>query len=112
MNNITSFVLGLFLAVAVPLQSSFATGLVGTLATEQGISEDTAKEQIKVVFSALKTELKKGNDVSIRKFGRFYLQDRKAREGRNPRTGDKIQIPAKKYPKFVSSDSFKAEMNQ
>lgn len=87
-------------------------GLVQTVAAQAGISEDEAREQVKLVFSGIESELKAGREVSVRKFGRFYLKKRDARTGRNPKTGEKIQIPAKKYPRFTSSDVLKNAVNE
>ena len=82
------------------------------IASEQKISEQDADKQVDTVISAIRSELVAGNEVTIRNFGRFYLQARDAREGRNPKTGEKIQIPAKKYPKFASADGLKKAVNQ
>lgn len=82
------------------------------IAAEQKISEQDADKQVDAVINAIRAELVAGNEVTIRNFGRFYLQARDAREGRNPKTGEKIQIPAKKYPKFASADGLKKAVNQ
>lgn len=87
-------------------------GVLKTLATEQGIDEEAAKDQLEAVISAIKSELINGREVSIRKFGKFYVQKRAARKGINPGTGAEIDIKAKRYPKFSSFDSFKDEMNK
>lgn len=96
------------------VQLSFAASnspLVARLSQEQGIDQDAAQKQVEAVFNAIKSELKAGNPITIRSFGKFHLQARDARKGRNPRTGETIDIPAKKYPRFTSSDVLKKEMN-
>ena len=85
--------------------------LVANIAKQASISEADAVRAIDQVMSGIKEELKAGRDVTIKNFGRFYVSERDAHEGRNPRTGQKIQIEARNYPRFVSSDGFKAEMN-
>ena len=97
----------------VSAQTSWAApdNLVKRLAADTKVSEGDAGKQIDAVTEAIKAELQAGNEVTIRNFGRFYVQSRNAREGRNPKTGEKLQIPAKKYPKFASADGFKKAMN-
>ena len=56
--------------------------------------------------------MKAGEDVRIRTFGTFYNQQRKAREVRNPQDGTKIQVPAKRYPRFRSSKVFREFINK
>lgn len=88
-----------------------APPLVVQVARQANISEAAAREQIERVVNAIKEELRGGRDVTIRNFGRFYVQERDARTGRNPRTGEAIEIPAKRYPRFSSSESFKDDLN-
>ncbi len=102
------------LLVAVFTGDAYAAGiknLAEAVAVSTGISKAEANRQINNVIAGIKTELKEGNEVTIRNFGRFYVQARDARVGRNPKTGEKLNIPAKRYPKFSSSDAFKAELN-
>ncbi len=81
------------------------------IARNSGVPRAVAKQQVETVFEAIKEELKEGESVSIRTFGRFYAQKREARKGRNPSTGEAIEIPSKRYPRFSSSDSFKRYLN-
>ena len=110
-----TLVVGIFVSV-VSLGALPAWGLpaslVSSFADKQGLSETEAKEQIAGVFLALADELEKGENVVIRNFGKFYLQHRDARTGRNPRTGKKIDIPARDYPKFLASDNLKKRINK
>lgn len=108
------FILAVLVTDIVCCTPSFAsnqTAVVTALAKQAGVSEDLARKQIESVISAIKSELVAGRDVTIPNFGRFYVSDQAAREGRNPRTGAKIQIPAKRYPKWTSADGFKVVMN-
>ena len=98
----------LFLAVGNSLASD---NLDAELAKQSGITQEQAKKQVKDVFLALRSELEKGNEVTVRNFGKFYLSERQARKGRNPGTGQAVDIPAKRYPKFRSSDNLKKALN-
>jgi len=59
------------------------------------------------LFAIIKANLKKGDDVAITGFGSFKVVKRKARKGRNPRTGKEIKIPAKKAVKFTPGKALK-----
>ncbi len=86
--------------------------LTKAVAKQGSISEEQAWQNISLVFKALESELRAGREVSIKRFGRFWIQDRAGRPGRNPKTGAALQIPAKKYPKFTSSDVLKESLNE
>jgi len=62
------------------------------------------------LFAIIGAALKKGDAVSISGFGSFKLVQRKARKGRNPRTGQGIQIPASKAVKFTASKALKENL--
>lgn len=113
MKKIGMTVLGAALLVLGAVSDCFAapSGVVSTLAERSGISKDEASKQVDAVFSAVSTELDSGHEVTIRNFGRFYVQDRAERTARNPKTGAQIQVPARKYARFVSSDGMKKELN-
>lgn len=82
-----------------------------SMAKQWNISEEQAAEQIRTLFSTIQTELSAGNDVLIRNFGKFHVQTREARKGRNPKTGAEIQIPTKRYPRFNSSEKLTEALN-
>ena len=67
---------------------------------EIGITKKQAAEVVDCVFDTIKDALAKGEKVSLIGFGTFSVKERAAREGRNPRTGEKIKIEAKKIPSF------------
>ncbi len=85
--------------------------LVEELAKVDGASQEEATEQVKQVFTAIEKVLQDSGEVKIRNYGTFYLQKRDAREARNPKTGESVKVPARAYPKFRSSDSFKKRIN-
>ena len=84
-------------------------GLVTAVAQQSGLSQDEARKQVDTVFAGIKAELLAGRPITVRNFGRFYVSELGPREVRNPRTGQKMQIEARKYPKFTSADTFKEE---
>jgi DNA-binding protein HU-beta len=74
--------------------------LVTAVANGTGLSKADAGKAVDGVFDAITDALKSGDDVRLVGFGTFSVAARAASEGRNPRTGDKITIPASKQPKF------------
>ncbi|MDX2104490.1 MAG: HU family DNA-binding protein [Alphaproteobacteria bacterium] len=71
---------------------------------------DTAK-LVDVVLDSIIGALKSGEEVRLVGFGTFGVAERKASEGRNPRTGEKIQIPASKQPKFKAGKELRDALN-
>lgn len=76
------------------------TQFVNAVAEKTGKSKSEVAEMVDAVFDTITSTMVSGDSVNITGFGIFRVSDRKAREGRNPRTGETIQIPAKKAPKF------------
>jgi len=74
--------------------------LVDALATQTGKSKKDANDFLDAFVDTVKSELKGGGSISLVGFGTFKVNDRPAREARNPRTGDKIKIPARQVPVF------------
>jgi len=66
-----------------------------------------AADAVDAVLSSIKASLKKGKAVTLVGFGTFKVTKRKARKGRNPRTGKEIKIPAKKVPVFKAGSALK-----
>lgn len=81
--------------------------LIDSVAGITGSSKADAKKNVDAVISALTTSLAAGNEVSLNGFGKFKVNDRPAREGRNPATGETIQIAASKAVKFSASKTLK-----
>lgn len=67
-----------------------------------------AQEIVETVWDSIKNSLKKKEDVAISGFGTFRVKQTKARTGRNPKTGETIQIPAKKKIAFRASKELKS----
>ena len=82
------------------------TDLINEVATVTRTKKE-AQEAVDSVFSAIANALKKADTVTLAGFGTFRVDKRKARTGRNPQTGQAIQIEAKKVPKFVAGKALK-----
>jgi DNA-binding protein HU-beta len=74
---------------------------------ETDLSKKVAGETIRAVFQGISSALDEGGSVSIMGFGTFKVVERAAREGRNPKTGEKIQIQPYKAVKFTPGQSLK-----
>ena len=81
--------------------------LVNLVSETTGISKEAAGKAQKAVIEAISSTLEKGDSVSFIGFGSFKVVERAAREGRNPSTGEKMQIPASKAVKFTPSKALK-----
>jgi integration host factor subunit beta len=67
---------------------------------------------VNLVLQGIMATLRAGDTVELRGFGNFRLHRRQSRVGRNPQTGDTVQIPAKQVPWFTGGKAFRALMNQ
>jgi DNA-binding protein HU-beta len=79
------------------------TELADVVAEANDISKAKAKEIVTSVFASIIEAAKAGDEVAISGFGRFSVKARPAREGRNPRTGETLKIPASKSLGFKMS---------
>jgi len=70
-------------------------------------SKTEAKAAVDCVFETITSALKNSEAITLVGFGTFKVENRKARTGRNPQTGEKIDIKAKRVPKFISGKSLK-----
>ena len=85
--------------------------LSAAVAASTGTSKSDAASIIDSVFDTIAGALKSGDSVQLVGFGSFSVADRSAREGRNPRTGETIQIAASKQPKFKAGKGLKDALN-
>jgi len=81
--------------------------LVLAVAKETGLTKIESEKAVSAVVDAITTELKQGNTVQLVGFGTFTVRQRKARTGRNPRTGEQIQIQAAASPVFTPGKALK-----
>jgi DNA-binding protein HU-beta len=80
---------------------------VDQVASESGLSKGDAGKAVDAFIDVVEETLKRGGEVNFTGFGKFSVSDRGARQGVNPQTGEKIQIPASKVPKFSAGSSLK-----
>jgi len=85
--------------------------LVAAVAANTGLSKSDATKAVDAVFESITASLKKMQEVRLVGFGTFSVAKRKASEGRNPRTGEKMTIPASKRPKFSAGKGLKEAVN-
>ncbi|MFZ3138398.1 MAG: HU family DNA-binding protein [Thermodesulfovibrionales bacterium] len=81
--------------------------LIEKMAKDADVSKAVAGRALDSFIDGIEKSVKKGNKVALVGFGTFSLSKRKARKGRNPRTGETINIKAAKVPKFSAGKSFK-----
>ena len=86
--------------------------LVELIANKTGTSKRQSEECIDLVVNAITKSVAKGEKVTLVGFGTFERRDRRARKGRDPRSGAEIDIPAKKVPAFSAGKQFKQAVNK
>lgn len=85
--------------------------LIDAVSGEAGLSKADASRAVESVIAAITRALKDGNQVSLVGFGTFTVKTRAARTGRNPRTGDAIEIRASRIPGFRAGKALKDAVN-
>ncbi len=88
------------------------TELVAAMAEQAGLSKKDAEQALKAFIDVVSAELKKDGKVQLVGFGTFEVSKRAARDGRNPRTGAVMPIPASKAPKFKAGKALKDMINE
>ncbi len=77
-----------------------------------GFSKKDSAKIVEAVFDIMKENLTRGEKIKISGFGSFVVREKKARKGRNPQTGDEIEISARKVLTFKSSQVLKGALNE
>jgi DNA-binding protein HU-beta len=85
--------------------------LVAHVVDVAGLSKNDATKAVDAVFEGISVSLKQGDEVRLVGFGTFVVAERAATKGRNPRTGEEIDIPASKLPKFKASKTLRDALN-
>ena len=85
--------------------------LIESHATKLDLQKTLAERIVNTMFDDIEGALQKGDKVNISGFGTFAVSARKARQGRNPKTGETIEIPASKSAKFKAGKSLKDKLN-
>ncbi len=81
--------------------------LIERIAEEADVPTSEAQKHFEAFERVVTEALKSGEDVQITGFGKFSVKERKAREGRNPQTGEKMKIAASKVPSFSAGNALK-----
>jgi DNA-binding protein HU-beta len=87
------------------------TEFIDEVAERASLSKKDASAAVDAVLETIEGALKRGSDVTFSGFGKFTVSARSAREGRNPATGEKIQIAASNVPKFSAGAGLKKAVN-
>ncbi|MCI8282372.1 MAG: HU family DNA-binding protein [Lachnospiraceae bacterium] len=86
--------------------------LVAAIADKAELSRKDAEKALKAFTDVVAEELKKGEKVQLVGFGTFEVSERAARTGRNPQSGEEMEIPASKAPKFKAGKALKDLVNE
>ncbi|MBI2463159.1 MAG: HU family DNA-binding protein [Candidatus Spechtbacteria bacterium] len=81
--------------------------LLDVMSSKADITKKAAGDALEAMLDAISSTLSKGGSVALTGFGTFQVSHRAARQGVNPKTGEKLQIPAMKVPKFKAGKSLK-----
>ncbi len=85
--------------------------LINAIAEESGLTKADAGRALDATLSSVTNALKGGDSISLIGFGTFAVKERSARTGRNPQTGETIQIKASKIPSFKAGKTLKDSVN-
>ena len=85
--------------------------LIAAVADKTNLAKSDATAAVEALFDVVTGALKEGDEVRIVGFGTFVVSERKAGKGRNPQTGEEIDIPASKAPKFRAGKQLKDAVN-
>lgn len=86
--------------------------LIDKVAETENVSRAIAKRIVNTIFDTITTALIEGNRVELREFGILSVRTRKARTGRNPKTGASVQVAEKKVPFFKAGKAVKKALNR
>lgn len=85
--------------------------LIDQIADKSGLSKTDAQSALEAATETITETLQRGSEVQVAGFGKFSVSERSAREGRNPSTGETIQIAASKGAKFSAAKQLKDALN-
>lgn len=86
--------------------------LVETVAKEAEMTKKDAEQLVEIIFDSIVGTLNKGEKIELRGFGSFRVRERDARKGRNPKTGEAVNIPAKRVAYFKPGKDLKELINK
>ena len=76
------------------------------------LRQEEIDQVVEIFFGEVSNRLEEGGRVELRGFGAFSTREREAREGRNPRTGENVEVPAKRVPHFKPGKEMRQKLNQ
>ncbi|MCB1183357.1 integration host factor subunit beta [bacterium] len=85
--------------------------LVDLISWQTGVSKKDTGTIVNLILDNIGQALVQGDKVELRGFGSFKVKTRRSRQARNPRTGESVQVPAKRVPYFKTSNELKGRMN-
>lgn len=86
--------------------------LIENVYLKTGFSKKESAEIVELVFDLIKTTLEKGEKIKIAGFGNFVVKEKESRRGRNPQTGDEIEISSRRILTFKPSQVLKGAINE
>ena len=86
--------------------------LVEKVSREAEMTKKDAEQLVEIIFESIVSTLNEGEKIELRGFGSFRVRQRNARKGRNPKTGDSVDIPAKRVAYFKPGKELKEVINQ
>ena len=102
---------GVFLITILRGKSVNKTELIDAVAEGADISKAAASRAVDTMLDSISNSLANGDPVTLVGFGTFSVKDRAARTGRNPRTGDAVEVPAKSVPYFKTGKDLREKLN-
>ncbi len=88
------------------------TELIDAAASSAGMRKTEVQAALDAILETITDEVGRGNKVTLTGFGNFELRERAARTGRNPQTGEEIQVSASRAPAFKAGKTFKEAVNR
>ena len=85
--------------------------IINRIADETGLTRVQAEKAVNAILEEIKDGLQRGEPVILRRFGSFQVRDKRARTGRNPKTGEEAGIPARRVVRFKSGEHLRELVN-
>jgi DNA-binding protein HU-beta len=86
--------------------------LVDQIADRSGLTKSDSARAVDALLETVEDALRRGSEVTLSGFGKFHVGERGARQGVNPRTGERIQIAAARVPRFTAGSGLKAAVKR
>jgi integration host factor subunit beta len=98
--------------VVTPSEGLTKAELVEEVARVTQLTKKQAEEIVNTVFATIVDSLRSGRKIELRGFGSFRIRSRGARLGRNPKTGERVEVPPKRIPYFKPGKELKEQLNR